>query len=673
MDLFTNEPVLTFEKTASQDIGEDATKWGRNILKELFVQVPETADFVPDVQMVKVDEEQGYGLGVIAISNTANDLVLSTPTRVFVPFVIQNCKLSPLDIFMSRGGKFLPLNKSRLRQAMFRPEVFAQVTQDWGSTSLHDMFYPPGRSDNSPGSGVGSAVDGGVDRIYGSGMKMSAADFPLLQTILPTLLQSDIQRLSATFDAHPELLKVAGKNPAMLMGMSLIGEAEGGAVQSGDELIKKAMSLAPTHVMQCGYSVAHEAYWVKTASRDLLNYEATPTYMSRRDFLKFAGDEVTRQVDTDGVVTLTTNATVDSAAMSTNTEDWRVVDAPGIYRVKTVEGNELTGWVIPNLVSCDGTKLPLALFTNGSAAMVQNEILGVHVAAGTELPAHEPKGPGVFYVMGRGGVQATEPLVVGGMESGMDGTNSYHATTQDGEEVVISLVDGVKQMTNVGGTIYLPGDAHFLALDKEVAVPLVARADELTKISMPTSYLRLTGYGDEYGFGFFNMPKLASQVPARQDRDTAVFTLCLAGYDAQAAHNKLAEAAWSPQVLNANDVRALGSELVESTKKEAHAISGKATGLRHYLTKEAAAMPDAMSVDAVLSLGFINSENLRLFTSHIPLLEKALGHVCELLLGARLGLVEIPEGAAARCVRALDDVLNGLKALSMREAEAENE
>jgi hypothetical protein len=38
-------------------------------------------------------------------------------------------------------------------------------------------------------------------------------------------------------------------------------------------------------------------------------------------------------------------------------------------------------------------------------------------------------------------------------------------------------------------------------------------------------------------------------------------------------------------------------------------------------------------------------------------------------LASRIGLTELPEFAAARAVRALDDVIQGLRALSLREVQ----
>lgn len=671
MDLFINTPQAAQEKTASHDLGEDVSKWGREILKFLYVQTPEIAEFIPEIQILRVDEEQGSMLGVAVISSSANDTEMVPSNKIYAPLVVRGFKLFPVDLFMNRMGKLFPLTKSRLRQAMFRPEIFDDSSsEEFANTSLQDMFYPPGRTgDMSPGSGQGfSGNTGGVSTIFGPGVKTSAAQYDILSAILPTILANDIQHLSTTIEATPGLLKTAGGNPALLGALSLLGDAEGGAVSDGEPFIKRAMQAAPTHVIQMGYHSAHNGYWVKTASRVAFG-DAMPLVMSRGEFLKFAGEEVARKVDTEGVVTLTTNATVDETTMGVDTENWAVVTEPGIYRVKTLDGKELTGWVIPNLTSTEGVRLPLSLFTNGSAAMVQDTILGLRVGIGSDLPSSPPKGPGVFYVSGRGGIQATEPVIVQGGEADMDGNFTHHVVTSSGEDAEITLVEGIKQMTTTPEAVYLPASARFLALNEESAVPLVSHANELTKTAelIDRPRVDLTAFGDdEFVLRFTNAPKLASVMPVRQSYDDAVFSLCVAGLGAKAAHTKLASAMkGAKEWMFVDDVR-LATDLLEKTASSSLKESQEATSLRRFLVKEAAVLPDSMSVDSVLSLGFINSENIGMFVGRIPTLETAMNHIAEILLGSRLGLVEVPEPAAARCVRALDDVLMGLKALSMR-------
>jgi hypothetical protein len=82
--------------------------------------------------------------------------------------------------------------------------------------------------------------------------------------------------------------------------------------------------------------------------------------------------------------------------------------------------------------------------------------------------------------------------------------------------------------------------------------------------------------------------------------------------------------------------------------------------------KEAAVIPDPVAVDSVLSLGFLNPENVSAFVGYLPTLDEAQRRMCELLVGARLGLRELSDGALERAIRALEDVIEGLKIIAFQ-------
>jgi hypothetical protein len=685
MEMFLSEPELTFApptKVASAQLDENPQAWSRQILTELFRQVPESSEYTPQVLLSKVDEAQGYALGVIVIANTT-DTALSAvrpssgARKVLVPVVVKNHMLCPLDLIMTMTGKMLPLNGARLRQALFRPETFELITEDWGDTSLYNMFYPPGRSDNDFGAGISQGADGGtagaVSMIQGPGMKLSAVGtrFEMLDAIAPTLLAPDLERVPRVVEETPGLFKAACENLVFLAGLQKLAAAEPTAAADATGLYKTAFDAFPTHVIQMGYSSSHDAYWVKTASRDAF-YHRKPALLSRGEALKFAGEEVIHKIDTDGTVTVSASDG-DASGESVVDSRWSVVETPGIYKVKTIHGKELTGWVLPHLIDLDGTKVPMAVFTNGSQAMVQDQIVGARVGSGVDLPAAPAKGTGVFYCSGPGGVVATVPVLVLGAEGEMSGGDSYLVRSITGGESKVRLVPGLKKIVATGGEFHVPDTAKFLPLDKEGAVALCARVDELSKTSAARLEPKITVYGgdgDEFSLRFEHLPKLASQFPVRQDYETAVFALCLAGCSPKTAHTKLAEASTGGtlSVTGVFDL-SLAADIVRETRKTASADSQQVTSLRRYLVKEASTLPDVMTVDAVLSLGFINSENVRMFVSRIPYLEKALSMICEMLLASRLGLNEVPEYAAARATRAVDDTIQGLKALSLREVE----
>jgi hypothetical protein len=71
------------------------------------------------------------------------------------------------------------------------------------------------------------------------------------------------------------------------------------------------------------------------------------------------------------------------------------------------------------------------------------------------------------------------------------------------------------------------------------------------------------------------------------------------------------------------------------------------------LIKEASTMEDGITVDALLSLKFLNKENLTHFIESIPLFEEISSKLAQLLLSVRLGLSVIPEMAVKKAMENL--------------------
>lgn len=683
-DLFVHQPRVTFErsKSAGIELDENPEMWSRQVLSELYRQVPEVADYTPTVSFMKMDAEQGYGLGTIILANSTDSALAITrmgnaPRKALIPIIIKNHNLAPLDLLMTANGKMMPLSGARLREALFRPETFEMVTEDYGDSSLWNMLYPPGRSDNTYGAGISQGVDGGtagaVTLISGPGMKLSSSfRFEMLQDIVgPSLLRPDLDRLIDRLDEDEALKMSALSNDVMAPALRVLASFEKSAASVNPRnMLKVAASQATVHVIQLGYDEASDVYWSKTASRDAFFHAPVTTY-SRRDFLKMAGEEVTKKVDTDGTVTIATQPAVD-VKVDADASKWKLIDEPGIYKVKTVDGKEMTGWVLPNLLDVDGTRVPMTVFTNGAAATVQPEVVGARVAVGVDLPSAPAKGTGLFYVSGQGGVEATVPMNIVGREAAMDGGDHYIVRTLGGESSKVRIVPGLQVMRALKSEIMLPAGARFLPLDQEKMVHLVDTVDGLAKTASAVreTAILMTGDGDEYEVRFRNLPKIASMFPSQMSRDEAMFVLCLGGLPASAAATKLAQAVGQTvKVAGLFDVKR-AADLHQEARNKVARDSEAVRALRVDLVKEATVLPDVMTVDSVLSLGFINSENVRMFVSRLPYLEKALSMLCELVLASRLGLNEIPDAATSRAARGMDAAIQGLRALSMRGMEA---
>jgi hypothetical protein len=677
MDLFISDPTLEFErpKTAAVQLDEDPSMWPKQILQELFRSVPETSEYVPRVVMVKVDKEQGFGLGAVVITSSTDSAMSTTgggvqSQQALVPVVVKQNMLQPLDLLMTKN-KMRPLTGDRLREALFRPSTFELMTKDWGDQSLYNLFYPPGRSENDFASGVSTtSTAGGGTTIHGPGMKYSA----LLDTIAPTLTQQDLNKLAEEIQTDPALRKQMTENESFRVAVTKLASYDGQLLSSADSLFEKVEAMLPKHVIQVGYDEGQSAYWIKTACRKYA-YQVKPKFMDRKAFLKVAGEEVAQKVDTEGTVTVSQQNQAEGP-IDVEASEWEVVDKPGIYKVMTEKGKEMMGWVIPNLLDMDGTRLPMVVFTNGTSAMIQDQVVGSRIAEGVNLPDGPPKGTGVFYMAGANGVDATVPVSVVGSEAGMDGAEVYHVKTVMGGEFKLKMVAGLKKfMPDQGdGMVMIPGSAKFMKLDEETQIPLVSEPSALTKTSAHVLSPKIHVYSDGllYGLRYENLPKLASVYPANNlGYDEATFVLCLAGADPTEAHTALTKASSYRQnttLIRLHDVRP-AREVLDDVVAKGEKTASAVKELRRHLLKEAAVLPDIQTVDTVLSLNFINPENVRMYVSHLPYLDRALSMVCELTLASRLGLNEVPEFAAARACRALNEVIQGLKALALREVD----
>jgi hypothetical protein len=83
------------------------------------------------------------------------------------------------------------------------------------------------------------------------------------------------------------------------------------------------------------------------------------------------------------------------------------------------------------------------------------------------------------------------------------------------------------------------------------------------------------------------------------------------------------------------------------------------------LLKCAASIDDAQAADAVLSLGFVNNENIVRFASAKPMLEEVSQMLAKLLLASRLGMEDIPEENVRAALGHIQKILSGLERLQM--------
>lgn len=662
MDLFLDDPngLKKFAQAFTR-LSENPDDWQAEIINELYRQAPYVGDFEPTLVMNELDPERRYAMGSVELtSRTAvNPRDDRTPQkiqgskRVLVPVIVKDGKMYPLDVFI-HNGKSQPLTETRLRKAMFRPEVFEAAAKRPGDQDIMNTLYPPYRSG---GFGLGGNARVGQQETA----KMGSARI-LIDDIHNTVKEADVKVVENALNEDPTLRAAFISNKATLGFMAKLARPRD--VISGKEMLKVALNNIPPKVVQV--SKTSNGFLVKTANPDMLAPEENE--VDRPQAQEAVGDDLVRQVERDGTVTVSTDATVkDSLA------DMRLktVDEFGEYKVKTNDGKELVGWVFPRVVDLDGTNQALAVFSNGSESAMQENIAGSPVGKGTNLIDEEPSGLGCFYLARQGGATAVVPMEIKGKMQGEDGDTGYLASTIMGEEITVKRVPGLSKITQISDGKYgIPEDCGWMPMRNMTS--LTSDPDGYAKTVEASAVLNdrvevMFESGGTYSIRGNRLEKLASVLPVNFiDHDQAVYNLAILGVAPRYAKEKLAEARSLSKWVSISGTRpvVLASEMYYKAKTAAAKRLNKLPQVKSLLLKEAAALDDPLSVDKVLSIGFVNPENIGTFISYLPEFEDTLGKLSEMLVAARLGLSSVDAGALERVVKHLDKVIGGLRELA---------
>jgi len=104
---------------------------------------------------------------------------------------------------------------------------------------------------------------------------------------------------------------------------------------------------------------------------------------------------------------------------------------------------------------------------------------------------------------------------------------------------------------------------------------------------------------------------------------------------------------------------------IEKTAKIKTILHDIAINLRKNLVKEASVLTDPEAVDVVLSLNFINEDNITNYIENIHELRKVLSDLCQLLVASRMGLSDLDESAIKNSINGLSEVITGLENVRM--------
>lgn len=654
MQLFV-EDKLAFEKIGMEvRLSEDPNDWPQQILDELYRQVPYASDYAPKVVLQEVDADRRYGLGQIELSNrmAINPRDDSTPPalkggqQACIPVIIQDGKLKQLDLLLS-DGKVEPLTEERLRKALFRPSLFEAVRERPGDMSMIEQLYPPHRQ-------YGGARGPLMADIGAAGATKEGSAKPgfLMEAILPTIKVEDVASLTDMLEKDASLREAVAANEYMSI-LKMIGGVQ--------EKVASTQAInSKTAVIQL-VKVA-EGFKLKMADADEAKAPVEKN-VSRSEAVNNLGPAMTDKAEQEGQVTVSgLPQAQDVGEAGAQPQD---IAEFGKYAVTDMGSNQqLTGWVFPTVTDLDGKELPLMVFSDGEFSCMQESIAGTPVESEGDVPDMPPQGLGVFYFESPQGPVALIPVEVSSAIDLGDG-EGYMCSTMMGESVVIKKVPGLQAVAQVDETTYgIPAEAGFLPFGQEVT--LASGTEQVGKLAaariMPSAVQVITD-GSVFSFRGQPVEKIAHVMDTQfLPFDEAVFLGAFLGQ----APSKFASDLCGIRKHASTELWFKARKM--PTAAPAKTASVGVDALRASLLKEATAIDDPTAVDKILSIGFINPENVAIFASYIPEIESTIRRLSEVLMATRLGLKSVDEGAVQRALVHLDKVVAGLKTIDSAQA-----
>jgi hypothetical protein len=219
------------------------------------------------------------------------------------------------------------------------------------------------------------------------------------------------------------------------------------------------------------------------------------------------------------------------------------------------------------------------------------------------------------------------------------------------EKKAYCRMKGIDAPYEENGITYLPANAQFVKLGNKIEVPerLVNDLQNYTIVKTGTEYYHLDFTGEEKHYNDTVWELI--QRGARKDDIEKLGSLKVG--DRMRISYELREP---------HSLEKIATIMGKSYEKDADTIIDVAKDF----IKEAATFNDSPTVDTILSLNFVNKNNILEFVQALPLFAQTSQKLADMLLKCRLGVSLIDEGAIRRVMLGLVevmDILNGVQNL----------
>jgi hypothetical protein len=598
-------------KVAGAAIGlsPEVGNWPAEITNEVYNQLPYLSGKEVNVVLNQVDQNNKSGIGVIEVSST-KDKVMN------IPVVIDQGNLYPLDI-ISINGKMMPATEKSANEYFFEPSLFEGLIkrQKGGQNAqMTDNIFPMNLASNA----IGRNPMGKVASINNIGELSSVGNTSIdINKFISNLTPNQTEAFSSFINSI--------NNFSFTKEASIEEEQADACViyKDGEEV--KSISL----------------------SKDPFK------------FISYKGDKLTK---------IASEVPEEGLFMGTG----KGVYEPKDYVSKT--GKLLVptygeGYAFTEVVGLDGRRVPYQLFIGKDFYSMQEKVAG-EVILDQVYANDEIKGKGVFYYDDRGTQKCTIPVTVKGKSGG-----AYSVETDTGRLFKVAITKSIKQPTlgKDRKTYMLPNTCKFAQINGNMHESLAPTGKELSEVNKVNMQL------DNTGFTLSGNPLGNVELSNLPEKVASVVLLGLGAIPEQIKeYMELAEAGnrvtfytterFNKEIIPDNSyikklasLTKVGNDDITST---AYALATASGDLEEYFTKLGADNDiRTETVDSLLSLNFVNEDNINNFVEALPQFEQTASTLASFMLATRLGLTSLPEKNIRSAIKNLLQVIRSLRIL----------
>lgn len=723
--LFSEDP--DFRRVQYKKLSDNVREWQQEISAMVAEKLPKSLGVDVTVVFQKVDDEKGYAVGTAIARSTESGKAIG------IPIIVKSWHLAPIDLFFS-DSKIYPLTDDNLAKIFYQSSLGVGLASKDPPPAMVDDVYADSR--NPPLGGK-----------YSYSSPVSA-----LSAITGTLGAEDLRLMKEAVAKQPSVLAGFHRNKTMSVLQKYAAETP--KTDQQDDINKERASDTLTIKKEGPDSYrlfsspdgVYDPVMISTNRQGIRNLLS----MRQADLVDYEKDPMA-VVDKYGHFTITApespygkgvDGPTGPSQLGPRKNPWVFnplqddktavnVDEFGRYGVLDKSGILAKGWVIPNVVSFDGTKAPSKLFLSRVLSAYQSRIAGIPLVDDTsiELAAERPDTgkTGVFVYRDGKDIFATVPFQVTAVTI-YKNLRSLCVVDVRGNQCNLILtpnIHGIVKIEDNGGkrsdlgpllgkktNYFVSAKMMFIRMPRLCAVTeapedfkrvaAVWLDHNPIKVAHANGrYVLRGGQVEKYAASSQFKPQGAShaavvksfaakqngsagglQAPATPSIQKVSFDFnSLARHEAEfllgywgLGSEKVAEVLDQAKNHIRLEVHHLRFPEITGSVKTASAVRTElATAIKApiaQLLKIAANINDAQAVDSVLSLGFVNPENIARFASIKPMLWEVSHMLAKLLLASRLGMEDLPEEAIRSALDHLQRVIDGLSRLSMLEQHA---